>query len=257
MRYISRNVMAREKALYAGHAVAAVAATSASIAAAALKLIEVDYEVLPWVIDVDEALQPGAPILHEHMRDATAKPGPATTSNIAGTLEHKLGDCRRRVCGCRRHHRAQLQDQARAPGLHRAARLPRQHRQGRPLHHLEQQPGPLHGARHDGPADRPEAQSGARDSRRDRRRLRRQDHRLSGAAGHGAGAQVRAPGQDRDEPPGRVPRHGPDLGLVEHGQDRRHQGRQDHRPAGDHAAAGGRLPGLADPRRRRLLRCAL
>ena len=93
MRYISRNVMAREKALYAGHAVAAVAATSASIAAAALKLIEVDYEVLPWVIDVDEALQPGAPILHEHMRDATAKPGPATTSNIAGTLEHKLGDC--------------------------------------------------------------------------------------------------------------------------------------------------------------------
>ena len=93
MRYISRNVMAREKALYAGHAVAAVAATSAKIAADALKLIEVDYEVLPWVIDVDEALVTGAPILHEHMRDVGAKPGVATTSNIAGTLEHKLGDC--------------------------------------------------------------------------------------------------------------------------------------------------------------------
>ena len=85
--------MARDKALYAGHAVAAVAATSAKIAAAALKLIEVDYEVLPWVIDVDEAMLPGAPILHEHMRDVGAKPGPATTSNIAGKLEHKLGDC--------------------------------------------------------------------------------------------------------------------------------------------------------------------
>ena len=93
LRYISRNVMAREKALYAGHAVAAVAATSTSIASAALKLIEVDYEVLSWVIDVDEALVQGAPILHEHMRNTTPKPGPATTSNVAGTLEHKLGDC--------------------------------------------------------------------------------------------------------------------------------------------------------------------
>jgi CO/xanthine dehydrogenase Mo-binding subunit len=92
MRYQSRNVMAREKALYAGHAVAAVAATSPSIAAKAIKLIEVDYEVLPWVIDVDEALVAGAPILHDHQRNVGAKPGPATTSNVAGTLEHKLGD---------------------------------------------------------------------------------------------------------------------------------------------------------------------
>ena len=93
LRFNSRNVMAREKALYVGHPVAAVAAISNRIAADALKLIEVDYEVLPWVIDVDEALQPGAPILHEHMRNVGAKPGPGTTSNIAGTLEHKLGDC--------------------------------------------------------------------------------------------------------------------------------------------------------------------
>ncbi len=91
LRFNSRNVMARDKALYAGHAVAAVAATSASIASRALKLIEVDYEVLPWVIDVDEAMQPGAPILHEHMHAAAPK-GPATTSNVAGKLEHVLGN---------------------------------------------------------------------------------------------------------------------------------------------------------------------
>jgi len=91
LRFNSRNVMARDKALYAGHAVAAVAATSAKIAAQALKLIEVDYEVLPWVIDVDDAMQPGAPILHQHMH-ASAPNGPATTSNVAGKLEHKLGD---------------------------------------------------------------------------------------------------------------------------------------------------------------------
>ena len=56
-------------------------------------------------------------------------------------------------------------------------------------------------------------------------------------------------------PPGGVPRHGPDIGLVEHGQDRRHQGRQDHRRAGDLPPAGRRLPGLAHSRRGRLLRC--
>ncbi|MBM3489642.1 MAG: xanthine dehydrogenase family protein molybdopterin-binding subunit [Alphaproteobacteria bacterium] len=86
MRWISRNVMARDKALYAGHAVAAVAATTAAIAEQALKLIAVDYEVLPWVIDVDAAMRPDAPILHEHIR-FDGKP-----SNIAGRLEHKLGD---------------------------------------------------------------------------------------------------------------------------------------------------------------------
>ncbi|MDP6953237.1 MAG: xanthine dehydrogenase family protein molybdopterin-binding subunit, partial [Alphaproteobacteria bacterium] len=49
---MARNVMAREKALYDGHSVAAVAATSAAAAEEALSLIEVDYEVLPHVIDV-------------------------------------------------------------------------------------------------------------------------------------------------------------------------------------------------------------
>src|SRR5882724_10281799 len=44
---VVRNVMAREKVLYEGHAVAAVAATSAAIARKALKLIDVTYEILP------------------------------------------------------------------------------------------------------------------------------------------------------------------------------------------------------------------
>src|ERR687894_202018 len=86
MRWMSRNVMAREKALFHGHPVAAVAATTEAIAAEACRLIEVDYEVLPWVIDVEEAIRPDAPILHDHIR-FEGKP-----SNIAGRLEHKLGD---------------------------------------------------------------------------------------------------------------------------------------------------------------------
>src|SRR6185312_11399209 len=66
-RDVVRSVMAREKALYEGHPVAAVAATSAAVAKQALKLIKVEYEVLPHVIDVVEAMKPNAPLLHEDM----------------------------------------------------------------------------------------------------------------------------------------------------------------------------------------------
>src|SRR5262249_16492601 len=64
---VVRNVMAREKALYEGHAVAAVAATSVAIARRALKLIDVKDEELPHVIDVEEAMRPGAPLLRHHL----------------------------------------------------------------------------------------------------------------------------------------------------------------------------------------------
>lgn len=60
---IAVNVMARDKALYDGHAVAAVAAVSPAIAKAALKAIKVEYAVLPHVTDVDAAMQPGAPVV--------------------------------------------------------------------------------------------------------------------------------------------------------------------------------------------------
>jgi CO/xanthine dehydrogenase Mo-binding subunit len=65
---MTRMVIAREKVYWEGHPVAAVAATTESIAKKALKLIEVDYEILPHVIDCKEAMQPGAPILHDYMR---------------------------------------------------------------------------------------------------------------------------------------------------------------------------------------------
>jgi len=86
MRWMSRNIMAREKVLFPGHPVAAVAATTAEIAEKACKLIAVDYEILPWVIEIEDALKTGAPVLHDHLR-FDGKP-----SNIAGKLEHKRGD---------------------------------------------------------------------------------------------------------------------------------------------------------------------
>jgi CO/xanthine dehydrogenase Mo-binding subunit len=57
------NSMARDRALYDGHAVAGVAAIDKSTAKKALKLIKVTYEKLPHVTDVDEALEDNAPII--------------------------------------------------------------------------------------------------------------------------------------------------------------------------------------------------
>ena len=49
---------------YVGDKVAAVAAVSEEIAEEALELIDVEYEVLPAVFDAEEAMKPGAPIIH-------------------------------------------------------------------------------------------------------------------------------------------------------------------------------------------------
>src|SRR5687767_1638153 len=73
---VVRNVMAREKALYEGHAVAAVAATTTAVARRAVKLIEVKYEVLPHVIDVVEAMKPNAPLLHDDLFTVGVEPKP-------------------------------------------------------------------------------------------------------------------------------------------------------------------------------------
>ncbi len=92
MRFVSRNVMARDKALYAGHAVAAIAAISAAIAQEALALIDVDYEILAHVIDVEDAMKPDAPVLHDFLRTGGVDPKPTNASNVANRLEFQLGD---------------------------------------------------------------------------------------------------------------------------------------------------------------------
>jgi len=91
-RDVVRNVMAREKALFEGHPVAAVAAVSEKVAREALALIDVDYEVLPHVLDVVDAMAPDAPLLHEDMITAGVEPAPTKPSNIAKVVEFKLGD---------------------------------------------------------------------------------------------------------------------------------------------------------------------
>ncbi len=63
-----QSIVAVEKVHHVGDIVAAVAATAPEIAERALELIEVDYQDLPAVLDPEEALAEGAPVLHEKMR---------------------------------------------------------------------------------------------------------------------------------------------------------------------------------------------
>src|ERR1035437_1910949 len=64
--------LAIDKVRYVGDEVAAVAAVDEDTAEEALDLIEVEYEILPAVFDPQEAIQPGAPQLHDHCPDNIA-----------------------------------------------------------------------------------------------------------------------------------------------------------------------------------------
>src|SRR3989442_8349353 len=114
---VVRNVMAREKALYEGHAVAAVAATSTAIARRALKLIDVNYEVLPHVIDVVEAMRSDAPLLHDDLFTAAVQPQAPKPSNTPHPGENTLGD---------NHARLHKTDRFNPPAVQTAPRDPRE-----------------------------------------------------------------------------------------------------------------------------------
>ena len=91
---MARNVFASDKVLYKGHAVAAVCATDPHIAEDALDLIEVEYEPLPPVLDVREAMDPNAPLLHDDLytEDLSGGPGSEAPTNIGKHLELRRGD---------------------------------------------------------------------------------------------------------------------------------------------------------------------
>lgn len=89
---LADNVLASEKVLYEGHAVAAVCATSGHIADEALELIEVKYEVLPPVMDVYDATKDDSPLLHDDMKTKSLGEQTDKHSNVANHFQHKFGD---------------------------------------------------------------------------------------------------------------------------------------------------------------------
>src|SRR5947209_1714539 len=77
--------LARGKVRYVGERVAAVAADDEDIAQQAIDLSDVEYEELPAVFDLEESMQPGAPILHDNFNTyagVTATPGPGPFGGI-------------------------------------------------------------------------------------------------------------------------------------------------------------------------------
>ena len=185
-------------------------------------------------------MQPGAPILHEHMH-AAAPNGPATTSNVAGKLEHKLGDIE--------------------AGFAAAEVVVERSFKTKPVHQGYIEPHAcLVSVNKDGQATIWSSSQGhfmVRDMTGQLTGTKLSDIRaIPAEIGGGFGGktivyleplalvlaqEVRPSRQDGDDARGGVPRHGPDVGILEHGQDRRHQGRQDHRREGDLQPAGRRL----------------
>ncbi len=92
LAHLGANCLARDKVLYKGHAVAAVAATSPHIAAEALKLIEVEYEPWPSVTWVLDAMKDDSVVLHDDLRtDSMGKKGDKPT-NICTHLHFEKGN---------------------------------------------------------------------------------------------------------------------------------------------------------------------
>jgi CO/xanthine dehydrogenase Mo-binding subunit len=100
--FLSMNILARGKALYKGHPIAAVAAVNAHLAEQALALIKVEYEVLKPVLTAAEAMAKDAPILHDRLAAVTSpalRPGglleddaESMQTNISNKFEFSLGD---------------------------------------------------------------------------------------------------------------------------------------------------------------------
>lgn len=97
MRHLQANVLAKDKVLYRGHAIAAVAADNIHIASEAVKQIEVEYETLPPVLDVRQAMSDDAPVLNDDVRTESLGSHPAEddaskATNVAKHFVFDKGD---------------------------------------------------------------------------------------------------------------------------------------------------------------------
>ncbi len=218
---IGDNLLAHKKALYHGHAVAAVAATSLDIAREAAARVRVEYEVLAPVLTIDQAISPGAPILHRRDGDARPRRRPERADQRRrpdGVAARRSGT---RICRSRHRGRARVPHADGPSGLHRAACLRRALGAGRPRRGLDDDPGTVRGARRQRGDPRHRCRDDQGDPHRDRRRVRRQDHRVSRTAGARAVAEDEPPGEDGDDARRGVPRDGSDLWHEGSREDRR------------------------------------
>ena len=249
----AQNILAGEKVLYRGHAVAAVAATTTTSRRRRVKLIEVEYEPLPAVLDVRDAMRPDAPILHEALRTAARRRRRTSPSNVAAHTAVRVRRRREGLRRGRRRRRARVHDEDGAPGLHRAARVDA--RSGTPTASSPSGPAPRARSpcarRQLGDPRPPDLEDQGRPDG-DRRRLRRQDPHLPRARRRAPLEEDRPAGEDAHGPRRGLRGHRPDAGHVHQGEARRDEGRQAHRALqADLAYESGAFPGSAGDVRRR------
>lgn len=92
LAHLGANCLAHDKALYKGHAVAAVAAVSPHVAEEALALIKVDYEPLPSVTWVLDAMKPDAPLIHDDVYTESLGVKADKPSNVSAHVHFEIGD---------------------------------------------------------------------------------------------------------------------------------------------------------------------
>jgi putative selenate reductase molybdopterin-binding subunit len=81
------------KVRFIGDRVAAIAAETPDIADAAVRLVQVEYEELPPLLDPRRAMEPGAPIIHDEPEAHMPVPVPYDASrNMAAQVEATVGD---------------------------------------------------------------------------------------------------------------------------------------------------------------------
>lgn len=95
LQHLAANCIAHDKALYKGHAIAAVAATNPHIADEAARLIKVDYEPLPSVTWVLDSMKDGAPILHDDVRTDFMGKKDTKPSNTTVHMQFVKGDVKK------------------------------------------------------------------------------------------------------------------------------------------------------------------
>ncbi len=90
-KWDSMNIMARDKVVYFGHAVAAVAAKDRNTGLQALKKIKVEYEELPPVLDVDEAVKKDSVVIQDDFKGVEIN-GELSSKNVADYFQFNFGD---------------------------------------------------------------------------------------------------------------------------------------------------------------------
>ncbi|PKB63979.1 MAG: oxidoreductase [SAR202 cluster bacterium Io17-Chloro-G2] len=92
LKFATDLIMASDKVLFKGHPVAAVAAVNPHVAEEAVRLIRVEYQQLPAVINVQAAMEEKSELIHDDLYTSYLGENSEKPSNVAAHLYFDKGD---------------------------------------------------------------------------------------------------------------------------------------------------------------------